>query len=173
MKRDEGLTLIELVVVIAILAVMVSVVGISVSVVSRQRVSNAVADVKVLFQTAQTIAMSKDNCHIAIDQNDDGDTIFTLYSSSDGTVLNRVTISSKIDVFIHYGTSQSTPIGTFKTVNIYYDRLSGAFSGFYACGTSTYIGSVIPEGISGIEFSNGSSNKITLKLTKLTGRVSY
>ena len=41
MKRNEGLTLIELVVVIAIMSVLVGVVGISITVVSRQKVSNA------------------------------------------------------------------------------------------------------------------------------------
>ena len=178
MKRNEGLSLIELVVVIAIMTVLISVVGISITVISRQKVSNAVEDVKVLFQTAQTIAMSKDNCHIAIDRGADGETVFTLYSA-DNVVLNRVTVNKKVSVYIITGDPDHPySLADKKVVRIYYDRVSGAFGKMYERGSATLNGltgkgSEIPGGITGIKFSNDSTSEITLKLTKLTGRVSY
>lgn len=180
MKRNEGLSLIELIVVIAIMTVLISVVGISVTVISRQKVSNAVEDVKVLFQTAQTIAMSKDNCHIAIARNSDGDTVFTLYSSTNNNVLNRITISKKVQVkIVANDAANPHPIGDVDVVRIYYDRVSGAFSDMYWGGATTLSGEsgkgskIAGNGVTGIEFTNGTSSTITLKLTKLTGRVSY
>ncbi|MBO4789156.1 MAG: type II secretion system protein [Lachnospiraceae bacterium] len=179
MKRNEGLTLIELVVIIAIITVLISVVGISVTVISRQKVSNAVEDVKVLFQTAQTIAMSKDNCHIAISQNSDRETVFTLYSSTDNLVLNRVTVNRKVSVYIiASGSSTKNKISDVDVVRIYYDRVSGSFSDMYWVGPTTLSngstkGDIVPGGITDIIFSNDTSSEITLKLTKLTGRVSY
>ena len=177
MKQNEGLSLIELIVIIAIMTVLISVVGISMTVISRQKVSNAAEDVKVLFQTAQTIAMSKDNCHIAISQNSDNEVVFTLYSSVNNNILNRVTLSKKVKVYIISG-GNLYEISTLDVVRIYYDRVSGSFDKMYWHGNATLNGesgkgSEIIGGITGIKFSNTGSNEIILKLTKLTGRVSY
>lgn len=180
MKRNEGLSLIELIVVIAISTVMIGVIGISVTTISRQKVSNAVEDVKVLFQTAQTIAMSKDNCHITIDRNSDGDTVFTLYSSANNTELNRITVSKKVKIYIveASGAESSIESPSTKVVRIYYDRVSGAFSEMYKGGNATLGSGGSGKGssvnITGIKFSNGDdANAITLRLTKLTGKVAY
>ena len=175
MKQNEGLSLIELIVIIAIMTVLISVVGISMTVITRQKVSNAAEDVKVLFQTAQTIAMSKDNCHIAISQNSDNETVFTLYSSVDNNVLNKVTLNKKVKVSIIAG-GNTYDISDVGVVRIYYDRVSGSFDKMYWYGNSTLSGesgkgSQLTSDITGIKFSN--TNEIILKLTKLTGRVSY
>lgn len=175
MKHDEGLSLVELIVIIAIMGVLVSVVGISVAVVSRQKVSNAASDVRGQFQTAQTIAMSKDNCYMQFSQNADGETVFTVHAS-DNTVLDRVTVSDKINVTIGYGSS-SLNMDVCGVVRIYYDRESGAFKEAWLCGGSdpSNKGSKVPTSdgvIETIRFSNGSKS-ITLHLTKLTGKVSY
>lgn len=175
MKRNEGLSLIELIVVIAIMGVLVSVVGISVTVVSRQKVSNAASDVRGEFQTAQTIAMSKDNCYMQIHENSDGDTVFTIHAS-DETVLDRVTVSNKISVSVGYGGSMVNA-GSVDVIRIYYNRESGAFSEAYINGgaSATDKGNLVPTTdrvIESIRFSNGSKS-VTLHLTKLTGKVSY
>ena len=173
MKHDEGLSLIELIVIIAIAGVLVSVVGISITVVSRQKVSNAASDVRGQFQTAQTIAMSKDNCYMQIETNSNDETIFTIYSSNN-TILDKVTVSNKINVSLHFSGGSSVTMDSYSIVRIFYNRESGAFDRAYACGDadpSINIGSsiVIP---SSIEFSNGSKS-VSLRLTELTGKVSY
>ena len=160
MKRNGGLTLIELVVVIAIMSVLVGVVGISITVVSRQKVSNAAADVRGLLQTAQTIAMSKKNCYVEITKESSG-YVFTTYSytesaSTDRRVIDKVTIGDKIVVSIPTGVGNSYA-AVNSAVQIKYKRESGAFD----TGTPT-----------GIRFSRGNKT-VTLSLTALTGRVSF
>ena len=165
MKKNEGLSLIELIVVIAIMGVMVSVIGISITVVSRQRVSNAASEVKVQFQAAQTIAMSKDNCRVQIKRLSDGDTEVTVFSSEE-KILDRITISKKVTVEVDYG-SGFTSIADCGTVMIYYVRATGAFD-------HATVGGATKDHISRIRFANKSrSEEITLLFTKLTGKVSY
>lgn len=165
--------MIELVVVIAIMGVLISLVAISVSVVTRQKVSNAASDVKGILQTAQTIAMSKDNCHVEI-QKINGAVVFTTYSSSSKTI-DKVTLDKKITVNISYQTGASSNIDVLGAVGIYYDRTTGAFAdNAYVCGTTgdpKTTGTAVNT-IRWIEFSNGSKS-VRLHLTKLTGKVSY
>lgn len=172
MKKNEGLSLVELIVVIAVAAVMVSVVGISITVVSRQKVSNAASEVRALFQTAQTIAMSKDNCHVDIQRTSNGETVFTIYSSSN-TILDKVTVSEKISVSIGAKGSE-TAVSGHGIVRYYYKRESGSFSKSLEGCTATTDGSETSSFFNSIVFSNGSGSKsVSIQLTKLTGKVSY
>ena len=163
MKHNEGLSLIELVVVVAIMAVLVSVVGISVTVVSRQNVSNAASDVRGLLQTAQTVAMSKKNCYVKITQKSNGDWYFETHTytgtGDDGTkqnekVLDHLTVSGKVKVEVKSGGSYVSAAST----TIEYIRNTGAFKA----------GAFPSE----IRFSRGTK-VVTLHLTELTGKVSY
>lgn len=175
MKRDQGLSLIELIVVIAIMAVLVSVVGISITVVSRQRVSNAASDVRGQFQTAQTISMSKDNCHVQIKKNSNNEVVFTVYSSAN-SILDKATVNKNITVKVHYSQNANadnpnlsgwTTIGA-SGVNIFYVRESGAFEDKVRSDDGT----VGTDYIDRIAFISGSKT-VVLKLTLLTGKVSY
>lgn len=170
MKKNQGLSLIELVVVIAIMGVLVSLVAISVTVLARQKVSNAASDVKSLLQTAQTIAMSKDDCHVEI-QVINGAVVFTTYSSA-SKIIDKLTLDKKISVSVSYG--GGTNVGSLGAVGIYYVRESGSFDSAYVNGSTgdpKTTGSNT-EALQWIEFSNGSK-AVRLKLTKLTGKVSY
>ena len=131
MKKNQGLSLIELVVVIAIMSVLVGVIGISVTVLSRQKVSNAASDVKGLLQTAQTIAMSKKNCYVKITKESNG-VVFATYSytqadKSDQKIIDKVTIDKKIEVQI-----KAAGAGSFSDfssgVEIRYNRENGSFT---------------------------------------------
>ena len=170
MKKNQGLSLIELVVVIAIMGVLVSLVAISVTVLSRQKVSNAASDVKSLLQTAQTIAMSKDDCHVEI-QVINGTVVFTTYSSA-SKIIDKLTLDEKISVRVSYG--GGTSVGSLGAIGIYYVRESGSFDKAYingSAGDPKNTGNDT-EALQWIEFSNGSKS-VRLKLTKLTGKVSY
>jgi len=62
MKKDNrGLTLIELIVVIAIMAIMIAVSGFSLSMISHKRVSNNALSIKQAIQIAQTYNKSQGN----------------------------------------------------------------------------------------------------------------
>lgn len=160
MKKNQGLSLIELVVVIAIMSILVGLIGVSVSVLSRQKVSSAASDVKGLLQTAQTIAMSKKNCYVKISQESQG-VVFATYSytkadKSDQKLIDKVTISDNITVKVKAaGASSFSSISS--AVEIKYKRESGSFT------TDT---------IDAIQFSKGTKS-VELKLTKLTGKVAY
>lgn len=165
MEKNRGLTLVELIVVIAVMGVVVSLVGISVSVVSRQKVGSAASDVKGQLQAAQTISMSKDNCYVDIRKNSNGDVIFTTYSSAD-KVLDKLTIDRRINVIVHIGSTSYNITTGGSNVQILYERESGAFA------NSKVGGSTQSAAVSSIDFENGSK-KVTLTLTKLTGKVTY
>ena len=169
MKKNQGLSLIELVVVIAIMSLLVGLVAISVTVLSRQKVGNAASDVKSLLQTAQTIAMSKDDCHVEI-QVINGSVVFTTYSSA-SSIIDKVTLDKKITVKISYnGGSNMNSCGA---VGLYYERESGSFTNSYVNGSTgnPKTGTSV-DAIRWIEFTNGSKS-VRLNLTKLTGKVSY
>ena len=171
MKKNQGLSLIELVVVIAIMSLLVGLVAISVTVISRQKVANAASDVKSLLQTAQTIAMSKDNCHVEI-QEINGAVVFTTYSSTN-TILDKVTLDKKITVNISWSAGSSVNMNSCGAVGLYYVRESGSFANSYVGGSTGNPTSGSPvDAIRWIEFSNGSKS-VRLHLTKLTGKVSY
>ena len=171
MKKNEGLSLIELIVVIAISSVLIALVAISVTVISRQRVSSAASDVKSLLQTAQTIAMSKDDCHVEI-QEINGAVVFTTYSSAN-KIIDKVTLDEKINVNISYSAGSSMNMNVCGAVGIYYERESGSFANSYVCGvTGNPKAGTSVDPIRWIEFSNGNKS-VRLHLTKLTGKVSY
>ena len=171
MKKNQGLSLIELVVVIAIMSLLVGLVAISVTVISRQKVANAASDVKSLLQTAQTIAMSKDDCHVEI-QEINGAVVFTTYSSAN-SIIDKVTLDKKITVNISYSTGSSLNMNVCGAVGIYYERESGSFTNSYVSGsTGNPKSGTAVDPIRWIEFSNGSKS-VRLHLTRLTGKVSY
>ena len=169
MKKNQGLSLIELVVVIAIMSLLVGLIAISVTVLSRQKVGNAASDVKSLLQTAQTIAMSKDDCHVEI-QVINGSVVFTTYSSA-SAIVDKVTLDKKITVNISY--NGGTNMNTCGAVGLYYEIESGSFTNSYVNGSTgnPKTGSSV-DAIRWIEFTNGSKS-VRLNLTKLTGKVSY
>ncbi|MBO4686249.1 MAG: prepilin-type N-terminal cleavage/methylation domain-containing protein [Lachnospiraceae bacterium] len=169
MKKNQGLSLIELVVVVAIMSLLVGLVAISVTVLSRQKVGNAASDVKSLLQTAQTIAMSKDDCHVEI-QVINGSVVFTTYSSA-SSIIDKVTLDKKITVNISYNGGAN--MNSCGAVGLYYERESGSFTNSYVNGSTgnPKTGTSV-DAIRWIEFTNGSKS-VRLTLTKLTGKVSY
>ena len=170
MKKNQGLSLIELVVVIAIMGVLVGLVAISVTVLSRQKVGNAASDVKSLLQTAQTIAMSKDDCHVEI-QVINGAVVFTTYSSA-SKVIDKLTLDKKIGVRISYDGGKN--VNELGAVGIYYERESGSFSNAFVRGSTgnPKTGEDTHSALQWIEFYN-STKSVRLNLTRLTGKVSY
>jgi len=171
MKKNQGVTLIELVVVIAIMSVMVGLIALSVTVLSRQKVSNAASDVKSLLQTAQTIAISKDNCHVEMEKIGDA-VVFTTYSS-ENKIVDKLTLDKRVTVNFSYSSGSSLNLDSCGTVGIYYDRESGAFAESYVSGvTGNPKAGTSVSSIRWIEFSNGSKT-VRIHLTKLTGKVSY
>ena len=166
MEKNKGMTLIELIVVIGIMGVVVGLIGLSFAVVSRQRLSSAASEVKGQFQTAQTIALSKDDCFIKIEKNSDDEVVFTTCSAAD-IVLDTCIISRKITVRI-YEDGETTPIDLdHGAIIIKYIRQTGGFD--YPRQGADELAKITT-----ISFARGNGeNEITLRLNKATGKVSY
>lgn len=165
MEKNKGMTLVELIVVIGIMGVVVALVGLSFVAVSRQRISSAASDVKGQFQTAQTIALSKDDCYVKIEKDSD-EVVFTTYSNAEKK-LDTCVIDKRIEVRI-YGKDPDHPIDlSAGPIIIKYIRQTGGFE------TPTRNGTELSEGkITSIVFGNGS-REIVLQLNKATGKVTY
>ncbi len=87
-KNNKGLSLIELIVVIAIMGLLLSVLGVSIAWISRQKVINAAKDTKEVIQLARTYARSKGSCKVTIKGKSDdnpaetGQTFIYIYTAS-------------------------------------------------------------------------------------------
>lgn len=178
-KKNAGLTLIELVAVIGIMAVLVGVMGLSVTAISSQRVSSAAGDVKEALQTAQTIAMSKRGCYVDITY-EDGDVVFTTYARETNVsgdpeteeikakVVSKLTIGGGITVELAGDVGALVQAGSHFRLN--FDRASGSYKAIgIEVGGSFVDNSFDTEKI---VFKKGSK-KATLVISRLTGRITY
>ncbi len=166
MKKNEGFSLVELIVAIAIMSVLISLVAISITVVGSQKVGSAASDIKSQFQTAQTISMSKDDCFLDIQADPGNGVTFTTYSS-DSRILDKRLVESNITVTVK---SKTGVMGTGAFhFRIRYNRENGSMkpmttvNGFTEteCGDIEYI-----------KFSNGRKT-VTLYISQVTGKVTY
>lgn len=164
MKKDRGFSLIELLVVVAVMSVLVALLSVTINVVFSQRVSSAASDTKSLFQAAQTVAMSKDNCYVSLSVNGDGDIEITSYSSTTKQ-LDSVIVEDNIAVTLEIGGTAYTVSGS-DDYQIRYIRESGAFDTVYINGVDT--GKYCTK----ITMSKGSKTEV-LQLSKLTGKITF
>lgn len=162
MKNNRGFTLVEVMVVLAIMAVLTGMIGLSISMLTSQRLKSAVSDTKSLMQSAQTVAMSKDNCTVTFEQDGEGKCIVTSRSGSDKQ-LKEVEINSKISVVVTAGGVAYT-VGGGTTVKIQYNRETGGFKECLVNGSAQGI----PTEIS---FTQGDRT-IVLELATYTGKIS-
>lgn len=181
MRKNEGLTLVEMITVIGIMAVLIGVVGISVKVLSRQRVSSAASDVKELMQTAQTIAMSKRSCYVEI-TCENGLAKFTTYvTETNDDELNPGTTTTAVKKIASLTLSRGIQVELAGDVGAQvtdgcsyrfrFDRASGAYKDIGIGVGGSYVENSFDT--ERIVFSRGASNTATITISKLTGRVSY
>lgn len=142
-RKNAGLSLIELIVVVAIMSVLLAVVGLSISAVSKQKVSGAAVKMKELIQVSKTYAKSKGNCKMTIEGNSDGTCSVYIYTGTTETDLRKLfnhnnipancrlgdgpsVINGKIQAKICYGTDE-IPIKAGKVYDIWFSRTTGGF----------------------------------------------
>ncbi len=163
MKKNSGFSLVELIVVVAVMAILTTLLSVTINVVFSQRVSSAASDTKSLLQAAQTVAMSKDNCYVSIKTNADGDIEVASFSSTTKQ-LDAVIIEKGISVTLTCDTTEYTVSGSDE-FQIRYVRESGGFDTTLKNGTD--IGYCVK-----ITLTRGDKTEV-LQLSKLTGKITF
>ena len=153
MKKNRGLTLVEVMVSVAILGVFAGIVGITIGVLTGQRVKSMAADTKSVFQSTQIAAMGRDDAYIKLSQV--GNDVQIIAYSSSGSEINRAE---------GHGVTMTIKNGSGNTltgdVYVHFNRQTGGLSASASDAVST------------ITFSNGRRT-ITLNVSRLTGKVTY
>lgn len=180
---NKGMTLIELVVIIAIMAVLTASFAVSITLISKQRVSNAANDLKSTIQLAQTYAKSRGSCWLEIIGTENGSNSFIMIEKDGvetiGNGPNNINkkITTQVEFVLSDGTTQTITLSEGMGVQINIDRSTGGFMTSYVYSdandinvsgtTPLYTG--VPQRII---FSNGEKESV-LWLATNTGLVTF
>ena len=187
-KENSGFTLIELIVVIAIMAIFTGMLGLSVSMIMRQRVSTSATSLKETMVLARNYTKSKGNCKVTIQgTSNDGCKIFiytggtsvdlnSLFSDSNMKSGSRLGngptyVNKKIKTKVKIG-SDYYEVDAGKIVDIVFDRRTGGFKcAYFGSSGDLYSSPGITKGVpTEIVLDNGS-RKAVLNLATYTGTV--
>lgn len=180
-KRNEGFTLVELIVVIAIMAIMLSIFGVSMTLIGRQRVSNGAHEFKETMQLAQMYSKSKGACKMTIQGTSDEGSKVYIYTAANQTDLADPTkcklgngpdiINKKISMKVYYkdssGIEHELEVDENVTVDIFFNRETGGMSE-----ESIFTdGGTVTKGIFTKAVLTNGAKTITLKVAQFTGVV--
>lgn len=155
MKKNKGFTMVEVMVTIAVMAVLASIIGITMGILLGQRVKSMAADTKSVLQSTQMVAYSRDDAFVTLSQNG-GNALVVAYSSA-GNEINRAE-GHNVQLYVTIGGSEQQ---VTSPIEIHFDRQTG---GLKAQAGGGYV--------SRIRVTNGSRS-VTLNISKLTGKVTY
>lgn len=153
-KRNNGFTLVEVMVTIAVMGVLAAMVGITVGVLFGQRVKSIAADTKSVFQSTQIAAMSRADAYVKLEQS--GNDVIISAWSSEGKLINEVK-GHGITMTVKLGNNEVATL----PVEVHFNRQTGGLSATNAS-----------DAVKTITFSNGQRS-ITLNISRLTGKVTY
>ncbi len=180
MKNKNGFTLVELIVVIALMGIILGAVGLSMNSLGGQKVKTSSRKVYNTLGTAQTVAMSKGNTLFGLVYEDGGYTAYILYSSTSGSsyvVSEASSLSKAVSYSFKCADGTTYTIGDSTAdcsgVIISIDRTTGKFDGTYL-----YSGTITaPVGITLSNCTNlyigGGDNLKDIVLVSLTGKFYY
>lgn len=157
MKKNHGFTLVEVMVTVAIMGVLASIIGITMGILLGQRVKSMAADTKSVIQSTQTVALSRDDAYIKLQQN--GNDAYVIAYSAAGKEINRAQ-GHDVQMYVKIGSGSEQAV---SSIEIHFDRQTGGLKPQTAGGN---------DYVSQIRITNGKRS-ITLKISKLTGKVTY
>lgn len=166
MKKDNrGVTLVELIIVMAILAVLAGTVGLGIGLISGKPADKCASKMRTVMQNNRVTTMGKLNASLQFYVDADG-SVWAL-ETIEGSPATPVLVGEK-SVSVQYtvsGDATHYPLGdATNPLIISFNRSSGAFNDLSAMGlTGKYCDSIV--------ITKGSTVK-TLKLSYLTGKIS-
>ena len=138
--NQKGFSLLEMVIVVAIMGVLMGLIGVSLSYLNRTNLKQALNNTIGVMDTAKTTAMTKaGTVGVYFEGTDSGVQVWVAKRADDGTVTtygDAYTISKKFAVtFVSSGSS--VELTTSGNVFISFKRTSGAFDSVYVNGSSS------------------------------------
>jgi prepilin-type N-terminal cleavage/methylation domain-containing protein len=168
-QNNKGMSLVELIVVMAIMAVLASAVGIGIGMISTKQVDQCATQLKSSVQGIRITTMGKYQTYLKVYNTANGVCIEEFTQDADGTVTSSSKIVGDSTVTVIYKLSDGTVFNLGDSSNplyIEFDRSSGALKKLPASMGSAQEGKYCVE----IEVSKGSKVR-TLKIAYLTGKV--
>lgn len=171
-KRDNrGLSLIELVIVMAIMAVLTAAVGIGVSLVTNKAADKCATQLKTSIQSVRITTMGKFKTYLKIYMTADGVCIEEVVQSVEGgTFTSTLTYTGDANVAVTYTLNDGSKYSLGDAASplyIEFDRSSGAMKRLPDEMGPAQAGKYCVE----IEISKGNRTR-TIKIAYLTGKVS-
>lgn len=159
MRRNKGFTLVEVMVTIAIMGVLAGIIGITVGVLSGQRVKSMAADTKSVIQSTQIVAYSREDAYIVLTQDGSNAIVVAKRTDDPDGEINR---AEGHNVVMWVSFDNGDPVQLSGEVTVHFNRQTG---GLMPQSDGTYL--------TAIEF-HGSNNRVErVRISKLTGKATY
>lgn len=145
-SNNQGFSLVELVIVMAIMAIVVTTVGLSISLVSGRKVKKCADEIVSTIERTRVLSLGKDQGQVEfiLSQDDaSGDYHVRIYqgsNASDGPILDRVVGKDPIEVKVRFSDGTEEVLGNIsgnsphaihasgeKGLRLIFNRASGAF----------------------------------------------
>lgn len=144
-SNNQGFSLVELVIVMAIMAIVVTTVGLSISLVSGRKVKKCADEIVSTIERTRVLSLGKDQGQVEfiLSQDASGDYHVRIYqgsNASDGPILDRVVGKDPIEVKVRFSDGTEEVLGNIsgnsphaihasgeKGLRLIFNRASGAF----------------------------------------------
>lgn len=174
MKNEKGVTLVELLVVVAISAVLLVGIIIGLSSVFSNKAKSASKEIYSMLGVTQNMGRSKNNAFMALKSDGKGGvTAYVLDKKSDGTfVVVEENNFSKVPVDVVVGTATKA-ISDSYGVMLAIDRKTGGFNKAYNCAGGFSDASTAALGSSCSKIIVHGSSDYTIAISSTTGKYYY
>lgn len=181
MKRNEGFSLVELIVIIAIIAVLGTATVAGTGMLTGWNMNKCVEMLDGGLSETRVSAMSKGAAYLTITRDTEGNYYMEMTGSPEEKIASgNISITYTTQVEGSTELTEGTEITTAKPLILTYDRASGAFSPVvesYNLGTGecNFVMSGEGENLSyvyctSLEISAGESKSVTIRLVRSTGK---
>ena len=166
-KNNKGFTLLEAIIVVAIMGIVMVAVGLGVNVIFANKAKSVSRDIYNMIGTAQTMGMSKDNVYFYLSCTDGKmETGMAVEKGGKITKIESDSLSGRVTVNMKLNNSSTRNLINGNGILISFNRSTGAFKNCYAYGGGDTKGSLLGAKVTSIEINQGNSIfKITLSYT--------